>query len=104
MPPPQGAPRLGGWSAIIGVNVVEGCAHFCRARREGEERCACGVLLPARARGIGAGMLKHNTYFDGGVQSIAFERHGLRASVGVIDVGEHAFDTASAERMTVVSG
>ena len=29
-------------------------------------------------------MLKHNSYFDGGVQSVAFERHGRRATVGVI--------------------
>lgn len=49
-------------------------------------------------------MLKHNTYFEGRVQSVGFERHGLRASVGVIDAGEYAFDTASPERMTVISG
>ncbi|MDR3415848.1 MAG: pyrimidine/purine nucleoside phosphorylase [Nevskia sp.] len=50
-------------------------------------------------------MLKHNSYFNGAVQSIGFERNGLRATVGVIDAGEQRhFNTAAAERMTVVSG
>ncbi|MBI2384120.1 MAG: pyrimidine/purine nucleoside phosphorylase [Gammaproteobacteria bacterium] len=49
-------------------------------------------------------MLKHNTYFDGKVQSIGFERNGLRATVGVIAPGEYRFNTAAAERMTVLSG
>jgi uncharacterized protein YaiE (UPF0345 family) len=50
-------------------------------------------------------MLKHNSYFNGAVQSVGFERNGLRATVGVIDGGEqHHFNTAAAERMTVVSG
>jgi uncharacterized protein YaiE (UPF0345 family) len=49
-------------------------------------------------------MLKHNTYFDGAVQSLGFERNGLKATVGVIDLGEFRFSTAGAERMTVVSG
>ena len=49
-------------------------------------------------------MLKHNTYFDGKVQSVGFERNGARATVGVIDAGTFRFDTGAAERMTVVSG
>jgi uncharacterized protein YaiE (UPF0345 family) len=49
-------------------------------------------------------MLKHNTYFDGNVQSVGFERNGRRATVGVIDVGEFHFGTDAPERMTVVSG
>jgi purine/pyrimidine-nucleoside phosphorylase len=49
-------------------------------------------------------MLKHNTYFEGKVQSVGFERHGQRMTAGVIDSGEYHFDTAAAERMTVVSG
>jgi purine/pyrimidine-nucleoside phosphorylase len=49
-------------------------------------------------------MLKHNTYFDGQVQSVGFERNGLRATVGVIAPGEYRFNTAAAERMSVVSG
>ena len=48
--------------------------------------------------------LKHNTYFDGGVQSIGFERLGRRQTVGVVAPGEYHFDTGGAERMTVVSG
>lgn len=49
-------------------------------------------------------MLKHNTYFDGAVQSVGFERLGRRMSVGVIAAGEFHFGTDAAERMTVVSG
>jgi uncharacterized protein YaiE (UPF0345 family) len=49
-------------------------------------------------------MLKHNTYFDGGVQSIGFERNGRKATVGVIAPGEFHFGTDAPERMTVVSG
>lgn len=49
-------------------------------------------------------MLKHNLYFNGAVQSLGFERNGLKATVGVIDTGEFRFNTAAAERMTVVSG
>ena len=49
-------------------------------------------------------MLKHNTYFDGKVQSVGFERHGRRMTAGVIDAGEFHFDTAAPERMTVTSG
>jgi uncharacterized protein YaiE (UPF0345 family) len=48
--------------------------------------------------------LKHNTYFDGQVQSIGFERHGRRTTVGVISPGEYHFGTDAPERMTVVSG
>lgn len=49
-------------------------------------------------------MLKHNTYFDGKVQSVAFERNGRKQTVGVVDVGEFHFNTDGAERMTVTSG
>ena len=49
-------------------------------------------------------MIKHNEYFDQQVQSLAFERHGLKASVGVIAPGTYRFETALAERMNVVSG
>jgi uncharacterized protein YaiE (UPF0345 family) len=49
-------------------------------------------------------MLKHNSYFEGKVQSIGFERHGRSATVGVIDSGEYHFATAAPERMTVISG
>ena len=49
-------------------------------------------------------MLKHNMYFEGRVQSVEFERNGLRATVGVIEPGEYHFNTAAAERMSVSSG
>ncbi|HEY5145385.1 MAG TPA: pyrimidine/purine nucleoside phosphorylase [Polyangiaceae bacterium] len=48
--------------------------------------------------------LKHNTHFDGNVQSIGFERHGRRATTGVIAAGEYHFGTEAPERMIVVSG
>jgi purine/pyrimidine-nucleoside phosphorylase len=49
-------------------------------------------------------MLKHNSYFEGKVQSVGYERNGRRATVGVIDVGEFHFGTEAPERMTVLSG
>lgn len=49
-------------------------------------------------------MLKHNTYFEGAVQSVGYERNGQKATVGVIAPGEYHFGTGAAERMTVVSG
>jgi uncharacterized protein YaiE (UPF0345 family) len=49
-------------------------------------------------------MLKHNSYFDGKVQSLGFERHGRRQTAGVITPGEYHFSTDAPERMTVVSG
>jgi uncharacterized protein YaiE (UPF0345 family) len=49
-------------------------------------------------------MLKPNTYFEGKVQSVGFERNGRRATVGVVDAGEFHFGTEAPERMTVVSG
>jgi uncharacterized protein YaiE (UPF0345 family) len=51
-----------------------------------------------------APMLKHNTYFEGKVQSVGFERLGRRMTVGVILPGEYHFGTDAPERMTVVSG
>ena len=48
--------------------------------------------------------ISHNSYFDGGVQSLGFERDGQRATVGVIEPGTYRFDTAAPERVTVTSG
>ncbi len=53
---------------------------------------------------VAASTLKHNTYFDGNVQSIGYERHGRRATVGVIAPGEYHFGTEGPERMSIVSG
>jgi uncharacterized protein YaiE (UPF0345 family) len=49
-------------------------------------------------------MLKHNTYFENQVQSIAFERHGRRQTVGVVATGEFTFNTDGPERMTIING
>lgn len=49
-------------------------------------------------------MTKHNSFFEGKVQSLGFERHGRRATAGVAQPGEYHFDTAGPERMIVVSG
>jgi uncharacterized protein YaiE (UPF0345 family) len=49
-------------------------------------------------------MLKHNSYFDGKVQSLGFERLGRRQTVGVIVPGEYHFNTDGPERMTVIGG
>lgn len=46
----------------------------------------------------------HNTYFDGRVQSIGFERNGRRTTAGVIAAGEFHFGTEAPERMTAISG
>ena len=46
----------------------------------------------------------HNVYFDGGVQSLAYEQSGATSSVGVMTPGEYHFGTAAPERMTVVQG
>lgn len=48
--------------------------------------------------------LTHNVYFDGGVQSLAYERDGATSSVGVMAPGEYHFGTAAPERMSVVQG
>lgn len=48
--------------------------------------------------------LKHNSYFEGRVQSVGFTRHGRKATVGVIAPGEYHFNTDAPERMTVTSG
>ncbi|MBM7035544.1 pyrimidine/purine nucleoside phosphorylase [Vibrio ulleungensis] len=49
-------------------------------------------------------MIKHNTYFDGGVQSLGFTQQSDPKSVGVMMPGEYRFDTAAAEKMSVISG
>ena len=49
-------------------------------------------------------MLKHNSYFEGKVQSVGFERLGRRMTAGVIAPGEFHFGTDAPERMTVISG
>lgn len=48
--------------------------------------------------------LSANTYFDDQVRSVGFERHGRRQSVGAIAAGSYRFETAAAERMSIISG
>ncbi len=48
--------------------------------------------------------LSHNSYFEGQVQSIGFERNGRKTTAGVIAPGEYHFGTDAPERMTVTSG
>lgn len=61
-------------------------------------------MAPAEPIAHARPMLTHNRYFDDQVQSIGFERHGQRQTVGVIDRGEFHFGTGAPERVTVVSG
>lgn len=49
-------------------------------------------------------MIKENTYFDGGVKSLAFNQASADVSVGVMAAGEYTFGTAAPEKMTVVKG
>uniref|UniRef100_UPI0008D9A5C5 pyrimidine/purine nucleoside phosphorylase n=1 Tax=Vibrio sonorensis TaxID=1004316 RepID=UPI0008D9A5C5 len=49
-------------------------------------------------------MIKHNVYFQGGVQSLGFTQSQDNSSVGVMAPGEYTFGTEAAERMTVVKG
>lgn len=49
-------------------------------------------------------MLQHNSYFDGLVQSIGFERNGRRYTAGVFAGGAFHFNTDGPERMTIISG
>ena len=48
--------------------------------------------------------MKHNSYFDAKVQSLGFERHGRKQTVGVNAPGEYHFNTDGDDRMTVVCG
>jgi len=48
--------------------------------------------------------LTHNTYFDGAVQSIGFERLGRKMTIGTMVAGEYHFGTDAPERMTVTTG
>lgn len=49
-------------------------------------------------------MLQHNSYFEGQVQSVGFERLGRRQTVGAIAPGSYHFGTDAPERMTVIGG
>ena len=49
-------------------------------------------------------MIKHNSYFDGTVQSLALEGHEKPATVGVMAKGDYEFGTEATELMQVVAG
>lgn len=48
--------------------------------------------------------MKHNSYFDGKVQSLSLSTEKGSATVGVIAPGKYTFNTATEETMVVVSG
>ena len=48
--------------------------------------------------------IKHNTYFDGNVQSLALETDKGKATLGVMKKGTYQFSTSTPEEMVVVSG
>lgn len=49
-------------------------------------------------------MIKHNSYFDGAVQSLGYDGEAKPESIGVMGPGEYEFGTDAAERMEVLSG
>jgi uncharacterized protein YaiE (UPF0345 family) len=49
-------------------------------------------------------MIKVNTYFDGNVQSLGFEREGEAFTAGVVLPGAYTFDTQSEEHLTITVG
>lgn len=49
-------------------------------------------------------MIKHNSYFDGTVQSLALTGHDKPATVGVMAAGNYEFGTEAPELMQVVKG
>jgi purine/pyrimidine-nucleoside phosphorylase len=48
--------------------------------------------------------MKHNSYFEGKVQSLALAEREGPATVGVIEPGKYSFSTSSEERMSVTAG
>jgi uncharacterized protein YaiE (UPF0345 family) len=48
--------------------------------------------------------IKHNTYFEGKVQSLALDTENGKATLGVMLPGEYTFGTSTAEVMTIISG
>ncbi len=48
--------------------------------------------------------IKHNTYFEGKVQSLGLDTDKGKATVGVMVPGGYTFSTSSAEVMVIISG
>jgi uncharacterized protein YaiE (UPF0345 family) len=49
-------------------------------------------------------LIKHSSYFEGKVQSLALDTEKGKATVGVMKPGTYTFSTSSPEIMVVVSG
>lgn len=49
-------------------------------------------------------MIKHNTYFEGNVQSLGLDTEKGYATVGVMKKGAYLFGTGSKEEIKVISG
>jgi uncharacterized protein YaiE (UPF0345 family) len=49
-------------------------------------------------------MIKVNTYFDGNVKSLGFERENEAFTAGVVLPGAYTFDTQSQEHLTITVG
>lgn len=48
--------------------------------------------------------MKHNSYYEGKVQSLGVNTPKGYATVGVIEPGKYSFSTTQEEQMTVVAG
>jgi hypothetical protein len=48
--------------------------------------------------------MKHNSYFDGKVQSLSLGTDRGNATVGVIEPGRYSFSTSTEETMVIISG
>ncbi len=48
--------------------------------------------------------MKHNTYFEGRVQSLSLATPEGHATVGVIEPGKYTFSTEKEERLSIVAG
>ncbi len=49
-------------------------------------------------------MIKVNTYFDGNVKSLGFERETVGYTAGVLMPGTYTFDTQKEEHLTITVG
>ena len=49
-------------------------------------------------------MIKVNTYFEGNVKSLGFEREAAAFTAGVVLPGAYTFDTESEEHLTITVG
>lgn len=48
--------------------------------------------------------IKHNTYFEGKVQSLGMDTEKGKATVGVMKKGNYIFSASSPEEMVIISG